>query len=85
MASYAAPLVHTVPQCGPGKRKTGVLGRSSYVFKIFVQSVNDVNLRGRLLSKRTHTKTRRTAALEREQQEADTRPPVFSYLQAAHR
>ena len=43
------------------------------------------NNEGRLLSKRTHTKTRRTAALEREQQEADTRPPVFSYLQAAHR
>ena len=43
------PLVHTVPQCGPGKQKTDDWARNSYVFRNFVQFVNDVNLRGRFM------------------------------------
>ena len=39
------PPVHTVPQCGPERRKTGFLDRNSYIFKVFVQSANGVIFR----------------------------------------
>ena len=49
VASCAAPPVHTVPQCGPGKRLQRLLPEYQHDFKNFVLSVNDVILWGRCL------------------------------------
>ena len=38
VASYAAPLVHTVPQCGPGKRLQRLLMEYQHDFRNFVPS-----------------------------------------------
>ena len=42
VASCAALPVHTVPQCGPGKRLQRLLPEYQHDFKNFVPSVNDV-------------------------------------------